>query len=187
MTDGLLAALMTPPLSALKLARAALQDQVGSFFGRRPKLITAAGLPGELALMSTPDALPGMSGHHAAGLGVAQRGGGAGRPRIGLYRPGLHAASIACPLLVCICDDDSLVSVKAADKVAHAAPQGEVVHYPIGHFEIYSGEWFERAVSRQAEFLARHLAALRADLHVDALARVDAACRPWRCRRCCAG
>ncbi len=58
---------------------------------------------------------------------------------------------------MCICDEDSLVSVKAADKVAHTAPQGEVVHYPIGHFEIYHGEWFERAVSRQAEFLARHL------------------------------
>ena len=31
------------------------------------------------------------------------------------------------------------------------------MRYPIGHFEIYTGEWFERAVSRQAEFLARHL------------------------------
>ena len=33
MTDGLLAALMTPPLSALKLARAALQDQLGASSG----------------------------------------------------------------------------------------------------------------------------------------------------------
>ena len=64
-----------------------------------------------------------------------------------------------CPILVCICDQDSLVDVKASDQVAHDAPQGEVAHYPIGHFDIYTGEWFERAVSRQSEFLARHLSA----------------------------
>jgi hypothetical protein len=43
--------------------------------------------------------------------------------------------------------------------VARDAAQGEVVRYPIGHFEIYTGEWFERAVSRQSEFLVRHLGA----------------------------
>jgi hypothetical protein len=73
------------------------------------------------------------------------------------YRPGTKAAQIACPLLVCICDHDSLVDVDASERVARDAPQGELVRYPIGHFEIYTGEWFERAVSRQAEFLVRHL------------------------------
>ncbi len=157
MADGLRAALMSPPLSALKLARAALQDQVGSYLGRRPKLIKAAGRPGELALMSSPDVVPGFEAitppDSAWINAVAARVG----LKIGLYRPGRHAASIACPLLVCIADNDSLVSAKAAETVAHTAPQGEVVHYPIGHFDIYTGEWFERAVTRQAEFLARHL------------------------------
>ena len=75
------------------------------------------------------------------------------------YRPGAHADRITCPLLVCVCDHDSLVDVGASDRVAQDAPQGEVAHYPIGHFEIYTGEWFERAVSRQSEFLVRHLSA----------------------------
>jgi dienelactone hydrolase len=131
MTDGLKASLMTPKLTMAKLTKVALQDQLGSYLGRRPKLIPAVGRPGELALR--------------VGL------------KIGLYRPGQHAALIACPLLVCVCDHDSLVDVEASDKVAHDAPQGEVAHYPIGHFDIYTGDWFERAVSRQAEFLARHL------------------------------
>jgi hypothetical protein len=51
------------------------------------------------------------------------------------------------------------VDADAAEKAAHDAPQGEVARYPVGHFDIYSGEWWERAVSRQAEFLARHLSA----------------------------
>ena len=58
---------------------------------------------------------------------------------------------------MCVCDGDSLVSTDAAEKVAQDAPQGELVRYPIGHFEIYTGEWWERAASRQGEFLARHL------------------------------
>ena len=75
------------------------------------------------------------------------------------YRPGARAKQIACPILVCVCDHDSLVDLKASDQVAQDAPLGEVAHYPIGHFEIYTGEWFERAVSRQSEFLVRHLSA----------------------------
>jgi fermentation-respiration switch protein FrsA (DUF1100 family) len=157
MTDGLLASLMTPPKTALKLGRAALQDQLGSLAGRPPKLIKAAGRPGELAVMSAPDVVPGFESitppDSAWVNAVAARIG----LKVGLYRPGRHAAKIVCPLLVCLAENDSLVSVKATEKVAAAAPQGELARYPIGHFDIYTGEWFERAVSRQAEFLARHL------------------------------
>jgi fermentation-respiration switch protein FrsA (DUF1100 family) len=157
MTDGLLASLMTPPKTIAKLSRAALQDQARALAGKPPKLIKAAGHPGELAVMSTPDTVPGMESITppdslwvnaiAARIGL----------KIPLYRPGRHAARIVCPLLICLCEKDALVSVKATEKVAQDAPQAELARYPIGHFDIYTGEWFERAVSRQAEFLARHL------------------------------
>jgi fermentation-respiration switch protein FrsA (DUF1100 family) len=158
MTDGLKASLRIPPAQSARLARAALQDQLGALAGRAPKLIKAAGLPGELAVMTSPDSLAGMQS--LTPPDSAWRNAVAARIalRIGLYRPGRNAAKIAAPVLVCICDQDALVSTAAADKVAHDAPHGEVVHYPIGHFEIYTGEWFERAVTRQTEFLARHLA-----------------------------
>ena len=82
--------------------------------------------------------------------------------RIGLqvltYRPGVKAARIACPILLCVCEHDVLCAPGPAMKVAENAPQGELVRYPVGHFALYQGEWFERAVTRQAEFLARHLA-----------------------------
>jgi hypothetical protein len=153
MTDGLLATLKVPPRTAAKLTVAALQDQLGALAGRRPKLIPAAARPGELALMSSEDSLPGMTS--LAGPDSMWRNAAAARVglRIPLYRPGRHAKDIAAPLLVCICDNDTLVSVKAAAKVAERAPRGEARHYPIGHFDIYVGEWFERAVADQTEFL----------------------------------
>ena len=92
MTDGLKASLMTPKRTALKLAKVALQDQVGSYFGRRPKLIKAAGEPGEVALMSAPDVLPGfqtITAPDSAWINlVAARAG----LTIGLYRPGARRA-----------------------------------------------------------------------------------------------
>ena len=157
MTDGFLATLKVPPLTAAKLTVAALQDQVGALLGRRPKLIPAAAEPGQTALMSSSDSLPGMTS--LAGPDSMWRNAAAARVglRIPLYRPGRHAKDITAPLLVCICDDDTLVSTHAAEKVAQRAPRGESRHYAIGHFEIYVGEWFERAVADQTEFLTRHL------------------------------
>jgi hypothetical protein len=42
-------------------------------------------------------------------------------------------------------------------RLAELAPRGEVVRYPIGHFEIYLGAAFERAVADQLAFLRRAL------------------------------
>ena len=107
--------------------------------------------------MTAPDAVPGFASITPPDSTWVNLVAARVALKIGLYRPGRRASEIACPLLVCVCDHDSLVDVGAADKVAQDAPQGEVAHYPIGHFEIYTGEWFERAVTRQAEFLVRHL------------------------------
>jgi pimeloyl-ACP methyl ester carboxylesterase len=157
MTDGFKASLRAPKTTAVKLSKIALQDVAGARFGRAPRLVKAVGRPGEVALMSAADTVSGFASitppdsvwvnaiSARAGLSILR------------YRPGADAGSILCPILVCVCDQDSLVDVNASDKVAHDAPQGEVAHYPIGHFDIYTGEWFERAVSRQSEFLARHL------------------------------
>ncbi|WP_028062052.1 alpha/beta hydrolase [Solirubrobacter soli] len=159
MTDGFRASLLAPKVTAAKLTKLALQDAGGALFGRAPKLVKAAGKPGEVALMSAQDTLPGFESITPPDTvwvnAISARAG----LEILRYRPGTKASSITCPLLVCICDHDSLVDVDASERVAHEASQGEVVRYPIGHFEIYTGEWFERAVSRQAEFLARHLSA----------------------------
>jgi pimeloyl-ACP methyl ester carboxylesterase len=157
MTDGLLATLRVPPRTSVKLARAALQDVARSLAGRPPLLVPAVGEPGELAFMTAPDAVPGFASLTPPGStwrnAVAARLG----LRIGLYRPGRRAAKNTAPLLVCLCEQDSLVNLRATEKVAEAAPRGELARFPIGHFDIYTGDWFEQAVARQTEFFLDHL------------------------------
>jgi hypothetical protein len=61
-------------------------------------------------------------------------------------------------VLVQICQRDSVAPVDAAEQVIRLlGSHGEAQRYPIGHFEPYFGEPFERSVSDQLDFLQRHL------------------------------
>jgi uncharacterized protein len=156
-TDGLAAMRMVPLENVVKLTGQAVADIAGSLAGRPPRTVPAVGPAGSVAIMTSPDAEPGFQAIVAEGSrwrnAVAARIG----LRVGAYRPGRAAAHITCPLLVCICERDAVTPPEPAERAAAAAPRGEVRHYPIGHFEIYGGEPFERAVADQVEFLTRHL------------------------------
>ena len=75
-----------------------------------------------------------------------------------LWRPVKDAKRVKCPLLVCVCDADETTPPTDAVQMAQNAPRGELVRYPIGHFDIYLGDNFERAVADQTAFLQRVLA-----------------------------
>ena len=76
---------------------------------------------------------------------------------IGSYRPAREAGKIRCPILFCVADNDDITAAGPVLKAASKAPRAEVKRYPIGHFDIYVGEAFERAVADQTAFLQRHL------------------------------
>ena len=60
-------------------------------------------------------------------------------------------------LPACECDADSLTAADRTVELVSKAPRAEIKRYPIGHFDIYVGEWWERAVADQTDFLSRHL------------------------------
>ena len=143
------------PRQLLRLAGHGLRDAVLAPFGRVHYLPTV-GPPGSLAVMSSPDA---DAGYRALGppdfrCEIAARIA----LTVGLYRPVRHADRVRCPVLVQVCEQDSVAPAAAAEAVVRRLGRhGEVQRYPIGHFEPYSGPWFERSVGDQLEFLRRHL------------------------------
>ncbi len=146
-----------------KITLAGLRDALGGLRGRPPLMLPVVGPPGTVAAMSTPDAEPG----YRAITGPTWRNEFAARYGLtaALYRPGLKADRLPCPMLVQIADRDAVAPVKAAQDAAWLATgRAEVRTYPIGHFDIYRGAPFEKAVSDQLLFLRRHLHALRSDL-----------------------
>jgi hypothetical protein len=113
--------------------------------------------------MTAPDALPGFLGLVPGGMpftnAVAARVGLA----ISTHFPGRAASRVQAPILFCVCDSDTVAPAGATRRHAASAPRGEVIRYPFGHFDIYTGDEFERAVTDQVEFLNRHLSSARGD------------------------
>ncbi len=77
--------------------------------------------------------------------------------RLPRYRPFDAAGRIVCPWLVLVCDDDAVTPADQGAALASRAPRMELRRFPVGHFEVYRGEWFDRALAVQTEFLCRHL------------------------------
>lgn len=139
-----------------KLALAGMRDLAASLRGRPSVTVALVDAPGGFAFMTSPDAEPG----YRAITGPSWQNRAAARVAltVGAYRPGRMAERLPCPILVLIADRDAIAPAKAAEDAAwRATGRAEVRTYPIGHFDIYTGEPFERAVADELHFLRRHL------------------------------
>jgi pimeloyl-ACP methyl ester carboxylesterase len=143
----------------LRLTVAGLRDLGAALVGRGPRPIAVVGPPGSVAAMNSPDAEPGYLALFPAGYEWPNRFVPRGVLGLPGFRAVRRAARVGAPLLVQTMDDDVVTPPGPAREAARRAPRGELVEYPGGHFEIYVGEPFERAVGDQLEFLDRHLAA----------------------------
>lgn len=156
-TDGIASLRVTSPRSAARGAELAIRDEFAARLGRPAVMVALTGPPGSAALMAAPDSEPGYRALIPPELDFNDKVAARIINRLGFYRPGRSASKVKCPILFCICDTDTIAPADAAIGYAAQAPRSEVKRYPIGHFDIYKGEWFERAVADQTEFLSRTL------------------------------
>ena len=153
-TDGVATLRAVPAATSAKLTAAATADLARAALKRKPKYVPAAGAPGEVAAMTAPDALPGMEAIKAPGSKWRNEVAARVLSVMPTYRPVKDAPKVKCPLLVLIADKDVTTPPEGAAKAAKLALRGEAIHYPVGHFEVYVGEPFERSVGDQLTFLA---------------------------------
>jgi pimeloyl-ACP methyl ester carboxylesterase len=114
------------PLVSARLSALAIRDLVTARFGGNPVMVKTAGHPGEVALMTSPDAYPGFLALVPDGVQIRNEV----TARIGVkllpYRPGRLAAKVACPILFCICENDTVAPSGPTRRYAALAPKGEV-------------------------------------------------------------
>jgi dienelactone hydrolase len=156
-TDGLASTLALGLRSGLKAALAAARDLLAAQCGQPPVYIPVAGPPGAAALMTAPDAEPGYRGLGVPDADQVPEVTARFGLRVPLDRPGRYAARITCPVLVCVCDHDSVAPASATLRAVRHASRVEVRRYPVGHFEIYLGKPFEQAMADQLAFLRCHV------------------------------
>ena len=156
--DGRASAMMAFKKEGLnfRLIVHAQRDLFRSWLGLSPHKIPIVGRPGSMACITTSDAYDGYAKFasenfiNEACARIAIRGD--------KYRPVKHAGNVSCPVLLQICDHDSITPKSAAEETEKKLRNfAEVKNYPIGHFDIYFGDNFEKSVSDQLEFFKKHL------------------------------
>ena len=154
MSDGLAAvAQPAPPGVTARLTWSIMRRALT----RRPVTIPVAGAPGSFALIAAPEALPGFE-RLASGNGWRNEVNAAGLLiPFARFRPVQSAARIRGPVLVQLGERDGMVPLPAIEKVSARAPQGELVRYPIDHFDCFWPEHIEHVARDQLLFLKRHL------------------------------
>lgn len=156
--DGLGAMLAARPRrNALRGTVEGLRDLVGSWLGHPPRMIPVVGPPGSFATMNAPEALPGFEAIVAADSKWRNEIAARFVLTAPSYRPIQRASLVSSPTLLCACERDQTTPPEWVHKAASGMKRAEVKSYPVGHFEIYTGEAWERAVSDQVDFLRRHL------------------------------
>jgi uncharacterized protein len=121
--------------------------------------LPAVGQPHEAAFIRAPGAEAGW--RHVVAVGEDSRW----RNRVSAawllgppYSPIGLAATLHCPWLVCVAEDDQVAKPQPAIDAARRAPYGELRVYPgVDHFDIYDGPEHEAVVADELGFLRRHL------------------------------
>lgn len=145
-----------------RVTLAGLRDAVGALRGRPPYMIPVAAPQGEVAALSSDDALPG----YAKIAGPSFRNEITARAVLheGRNRAISRIDELNCPILIQVAEYDSLAPATACEAAAwRAKGRSEMRSYPCEHFDIYLGEWRERAIADQLHFLRNHLAPAKAN------------------------
>ncbi len=141
----------------LKLMVHAQRDKGRSRFGMSPHMFPAIGKPGTTAMHIAPGFFEGYQ--KIAADSKTFKNEVCARIMFGSHGSDLFNAAekIACPVLFHICEKDTIIapgSYKKAEKILHK--NVKIVRYPIGHFDIYFGEYFEKSIHNQISFLKQH-------------------------------
>lgn len=147
-------------LPSLRVGVLGLRDQIGSWAGQGPVYVDSVGAPGQTAVMTSPDAVPGTERLIAqSALSADYRMDVAARIvlKIGLYSPKRWAAGVSCPALVQIADSDAITPRRVAEDAAGLMSRATVRTYAGGHFDPYVEPLFAKVIADQLAFLAEHV------------------------------
>ncbi|WKG01116.1 alpha/beta hydrolase [Mycolicibacterium sp. HK-90] len=140
-------------LSTLRLLAVMAEDWGRGRLHLPPRYIAAVGAPDELAVMTGDSAQQTIAGMASP----TWRNQVAPRALIEMmrYRPIDFARQVTCPVLVCMGTEDAETTPDKVSALAEAAPRGELLEYPVNHFDFYVDDVRRRVVADQVAFLER--------------------------------
>jgi pimeloyl-ACP methyl ester carboxylesterase len=146
---GVAPALRLAPHIAVDAARAAARR--GRWY------VPIVGPPGSTAMVTIAGAEQGWNSTVPAGGHFENRVAAADVLGLVVTSALRHAARITAPLLVCVCDRETLIDPEYVEETARRAPRGIARHYDSDHFEIYHPPVVHQVLADQTAFLREHL------------------------------
>jgi fermentation-respiration switch protein FrsA (DUF1100 family) len=144
-------------MQALRLAPLIAEDALRASLRRGRRYVAIVGPPGSTAVVTAEGAADGWNSTVPPGGHFENRVAAADAVGL-LWNSALrHAPKIRAPLLVCVCDRETLIDPKYVELVGMRAPRGEARHYDSDHFEIYHPPLVAQALADQTAFLREHL------------------------------
>lgn len=150
-----------------RLGAAAFVDRLRTIVGSEPRGVRIGGEPGETAILVREDAarrerdlLPPEARIDPSGQratlddGVVWENRVVLRPRLRTPHPLRLAGKLSAPLLVVAGEHDTLCPPGPAAELAERAPEGGLISFSSGHFDLYEGA----SIAAETDFLVRCLA-----------------------------
>lgn len=135
----------------------ALRDIGRMLTMRHPYYVSAIGSPQEFAVVNTVGSLAKVKSLIPAGVNWQNCCPARILVAILAYRPKVWVRKITCPALVIYGEQDNLIDAQSIKSIAAQIRLNQIVSYPVGHFDLYQGEYFQQVVKLQADFLMRNL------------------------------
>ncbi|MEW6079878.1 MAG: alpha/beta fold hydrolase [Thermodesulfobacteriota bacterium] len=154
--DGIATAMSLSPVSSLTGLCHGLADAAISLFGK-VHYVPVVTDPGRFGLMNTPDAMSGFLALVPKDTAWENKAPARIALTLAGYRPVSYASRIQCPVLMVCAEKDSLIPAAAVRKCAAKIRNARLEVLPVGHFEVYVGELFEKVSAMEADFLAEKL------------------------------
>lgn len=152
-TSGWSSAMVKGPISLTKVATIAATDLLIGPIRRKPIGIRLAGRKRSAALMSAPD-VPEGYGRLAEESSVYEPKVAARVALSTLFdAPGRRAKALKMPVFYAIAEHDTIAPPGPTRKAAERTKHAVVKQYPVGHFDVYFDDVFERVVKDETDFL----------------------------------
>lgn len=138
----------------LKLILHAQKDKFRSRFSLSSHTFPAVGKPGTTAMLTAPGIFEGYQ--KIAKDSKTFKNKVCARIMLTLDEPNLFKAAqkVRCPVLFHLCEKDTLTLPDSHKKIEKILGEKvEFVKYPIGHFDIYFKEYFEKSIENQISFI----------------------------------
>jgi dienelactone hydrolase len=155
--DGLRLTLALPRKNAVRLGWAALRDRTARALHLDRVWVPATTAPGSFAILTHPGAYDGFQSIHPDWTRFDNRVTAGQALTLFRYRPGRSLAKSLGPIQICAADDDLIIETTSIRRFAQGLSEVTFNSYPGGHFDLFTGQGFERALNDQLQFLRRHL------------------------------